>query len=1602
MSALLDEPYRPYSASVWCTLSAKARVKHETLATLRNQLAVVASVGILCSLSGCAKERASIDRVQANALRKSFFVGEDLENTSDDPEFYYWNTIVDVDYGAAQSGLFTSNSAQSVARIKWVIQEDFLLARLTYELIDDSSGRGAGPTSSDGTVVAAFAIESHFDIQREYNPSTGEALNIISENTTDRHWYEREYMRVDWSTNHSVDTYDFDLLAAIGITDGVEYTPLSLDETDPASPDRPVFEADYFDVTTRAFARPLTVDLSHLGWGVDKIPACLLPIDLGGGAPVATCNPTELTIRHSFRRVVPTDYVPADWDGRRFQAFGAFTTERTGFDPFYGVVDDKWRRFISRYNIWERSHYYAEPSTMTGGIGCNTPESTPFGSDPNRDVDSDGTADECEEAGAGSQCDVFNRLCTLPYRQREVKPIVWYYTSGSDPEFFDATREATYQWDTAMRAAVLAAHYSECIRADGSREACTAQYPIYFGQQDQHEDALALVAEVSRCRNDQTHGDTDCSAQAQSIANARGYDSAIVALALSEPMVILCHSPVLATDPSECGDPGTTVRPGDLRYHQINVVPTPQVSAPWGVYSDAHDPLTGETIASSINVWSHATEVWSRQVIDQMRFLEGELSAEDITEGRHVRDWVSAARAPSGGALPMLTRADLDSRLASVARVDVDHMRSAHHDLDTHPGLLQKLRMQKNAISSIRADAFAVSTMASTYDQRRSQCLGSPTEAELTTTAMGALSGVAALGPGSEVTAFASPLRGVNVHLHGRFEQARNLAVARRGDCIRHEAPAPSSLTGLSDILQEKFGAFNRQDSAAAQEERAERMRRYIAQRAHTSVVLHEMGHSLGLRHNFVSSSDAFNYRPQYWQLRTRNGAVTQECTDLASDGDTCIGPRFFDPVSPDERDNLIWMFMHSSVMDYAGESTQDMMGLGAYDFAAVKMFYGDVVSVYSDDSYELGTTRSRFVLSKLDNFGGILGFSWNDGTRTGNRTNEIHYSQLNRVFDLIDDCRSVQVSAFEPSSWNEATRGAWHPVFDGHIVSVDGVSSRCRTQPVDFVSWSALTAADDADVEGFNVGNPGIDPSGRVRVPYGFATDRWADLGNLAVFTYDNGADSYELFNFLIAEQETNHIFDNYRRRRQSFSVRQAVERTHHRYNAKLRDAAKGLGLLANIYRDFAVTERFRFSELWPAIVGTDGTRYNGVAVNALASGLAFDHFARQLQRPASGEHFRDPLRPVLRSTNDTLTLPRLPEVIVPNGVVGYYDSVGIGGRPVENGLSDENGDYNSDYTVNAGSYYEKIYTAMLMTESVDNFISDSRRDFTDPRYRAVSLADLFPDGYRRWLANNLTNDHELTGAFVRTENGRPIIDAAQYPTNPIGFTSWWTESPEVCFPDPSSIVCSAFAAPNELYGGTSTTSTAQYIALDPQVSWEQHKFLIAWTLMYLPENEQRWWLDQMGIWVIGADSDPGFANRIEFHNPAGDVMVARTYGKETIFGKVVQKGVGARILEYANELLERAYVVTDGPDLDGDGSPDWYVPVFAEGEPIVKYDRAVRSLLGTFGREGCNESSNAECACDENLACIELSRYVAVPAFMRQALRDFGLADPSMRGLR
>ncbi len=1595
------------------------------------------ALGLLVAAAGCGQERDPVNRVQPDVFDKTFFVGDNLQDSSDDPEFYSQATLVDVGYGADQSGLFTSTYTQQLSRLKWTIQENYLIGRLTHERIDGTDGRGTGTgfLKNEGVVAAMFKIQKHFDIQRSYNSTTGEELNIIEENTSDRPWYQRKYMRVDWSSNLNTDSYDFDTLSLLGIYGGIKYEPVSYYVNDPTSLDAPRFALDegYFDITTKAFAVPQQVDLRHLGWGIDSFPACFLPTDFAGGTgPTANCNPVELTLRQSFRRVPNNDYEPMKMDGYEFQAYGAFLSERAGYARNYGMTDDREYRFVNRYNIWQRSHYYADPVNMEGPVECYTPKTTKAGEDPNRDLAGNGTADECETVGNGSQCDTFTQTCTLPYREREIRPQPWYYTTGSAPLYFESTERAVQEWDTAMRAAVMAARYSECqATGSGKDRPCADQYPIYFGQQDENDDAMALSREVDSCLWGRAYSEYagKCDQLANDIGKARGYSPGVIAISKMDRIVVLCHSPVEHGDPAECGYPrlpahitaemcddaretgdremiakcgvGIEARIGDLRYHQVNVIKNPQTPSPWGIMVDSHDPLTGEKVAASINVWSHVTDIASQGLIDMARYAAGELTTEEVTEGQYVQDWSKVAEAASSGgsALSPMTLNERDQILADVTGLSLQKFRAA--DLQQLPRQVQqRVRETDMELRGIRADAHSTSQSKPFYEARRKAAIGTQLEAALTTKAMQQYAGVdqAGLAQSALGTALASPFQGASPSFDRELRNRKELILAERGTCmIDVAAPAPVALANLSAHLQRKFGDFDRFKSKQEQIDRAEKMRRYIAEKYNYAVIAHEIGHSIALRHNFVSSSDAWGYRPQYWQLRTDNGTRTEVCTDLR-EPEGCVGPRYFDPVTKHQGEQLIQMFMHSSVMDYAGEATQDLLGLGAYDFAATRYFYGGTTAVFKDESYQAGKPRGTGMLEKMDNFGGTVGIKPSIGADNAvNNAVPFHYSQIQNVFEVIQDCYVVDPMDYVPAVWNEERDGKWDPLLDGLFVKVNGEYTRCRQQKVDYVPFSSLRFPTDDEITPVRNyrGGPAIDADRRVRVPYGFATDSWADLGNLSVFRHDNGADPYEFFDFLITQQEMNHIFDNYRRNRATFSVRGAANRALSRYNEKLRDAAKGLGLQTNFYRKLSTEIGYDSASLWVAAV-----KSNAYEDNLIAAAIAFDHFTRMIARPQAGKHnpvtWRNGADPVLRFDSSPDNPERPPELVIPTGATGNFGNVGFGGKLMENSFARDRGEFDNRYTINAGSYYDKVWAPMLMTESVDNFVNSSLDDFTDARYRSVSLADLFPDGYRRWLANNLTGDDEIKAPRIAlNSSGKAEIDGVfKFPTHGIGWTSWLPKSgPENCFAENDTLLCS-------------NSAPVRTRPIDPQVGWEQQKFLIAMTLMYLPENAKQGWLNEMRIWELGAENDPGFPNRIEFHDPFGKIYVAKTFGKETIFGKVVQRGIAARVLEWANILTDRAFVTTPGPDLDGDGEPDWYIPVLgANGLPQVKFDPSMIHLtedwmLGPIP-EHCNATDNSECTCESNRSCLLLESYTEVPFFLRQAMTTYSFGDTSMKGI-
>ena len=105
-----------------------------------------------------------------------------------------------------------------------------------------------------------------------------------------------------------------------------------------------------------------------------------------------------------------------------------------------------------------------------------------------------------------------------------------------------------------------------------------------------------------------------------------------------------------------------------------------------------------------------------------------------------------------------------------------------------------------------------------------------------------------------------------------------------------------------------------------------------VEQKTFYTTLLHEMGHTFGLRHNFQASADAKHYHREFFRL---SKIIVAE-KDLPDDAKTVTTA----DLQP---------YMFSSIMDYGGDFYSQVGGLGSYDNAAIKYAYNRSIDREND-----------------------------------------------------------------------------------------------------------------------------------------------------------------------------------------------------------------------------------------------------------------------------------------------------------------------------------------------------------------------------------------------------------------------------------------------------------------------------------------------------------------------------------------------------------------------------------------------------------------------------------------------------------------------------
>jgi Met-zincin len=318
---------------------------------------------------GCAQSNGDVNRVQPNVTKKTDLL---------DGQWYFRNTVT---YTPFNTQFTYPGQTGVMEKLVWEIQETALVGYRSYPYtlgvdptIDpgskvsgttakrcDAKGVCVGGQKYYGAPVVAFPIVSHFDIQRGYNPATGEQTNVIAENSTDRPWNEREYIRVSWSANllNKMAGVNFGTVQnAVGGSSNNNWIQPNEPGSDPT--DWPTSEYEdrnndgvpelvYFDVTGRYVANP---DMYFIdGWG--SVPACWFR------SGVYDCSSSEIHVRTSLAKVDPIatqDYEPLQYDNSLMTLFGFFRTERLNWDKKFGYNDSAVVRLANRHRVWKE--YY--------------------------------------------------------------------------------------------------------------------------------------------------------------------------------------------------------------------------------------------------------------------------------------------------------------------------------------------------------------------------------------------------------------------------------------------------------------------------------------------------------------------------------------------------------------------------------------------------------------------------------------------------------------------------------------------------------------------------------------------------------------------------------------------------------------------------------------------------------------------------------------------------------------------------------------------------------------------------------------------------------------------------------------------------------------------------------------------------------------------------------------------------------------------------------------------------------------------------------------------------------------------------------------------
>ncbi|MEI7893106.1 MAG: hypothetical protein WCI05_08445, partial [Myxococcales bacterium] len=1154
---------------------------------------------------------------------------------------------------------------------------------------------------------------------------------------------------------------------------------------------------------------------------------------------------------------------------------GTFWVDRQGYDRLYGIVDATWHQYAVRYNLWEKSH---------ADVPCDTHAT-------------------CESWNYNSTCDLQAKRCAIPLMDRKLRPVPWYADDQLPERYVPVAARAVAQWNSALVRAIAYAREAECRRGNlGNRNDCHA---LFF-------DGPIDVAREDSPKSDQ--------------------GSAFV----------FCHNPVQQGDPSYCGAEGTRIRKGDLRHHMIAWWTNPSVERPLGVVVLGGDPTTGEQVGTMVNVFGASIDSYTARARDQLQLLTGDFTPEEFVSGLASQVYGTAISDRALGSLATrLTSVPSQALQSTEVRSRISALKvRAMAGRFTIPTLELGPAAQLVTFGHFAAQQQAlgvpgfggVSEYSAKLDPARASLARSGLEASMVNDLWRTSLGIPTGATSDSVLETFSPLRGLAPDALASVRDARQERLASKGICVLDvpEALPMTWMAGTAAKLKARYP-----DGAVAQGDLAQRagvagqtidrvvrgklIYQELLEPLYEFTVLHELGHLVGLAHDFSGSWDSPNFDPNYWLLRS--GGVTSNMKPCPTEGrkagdpDTCVGPRWRDPVTRDELGTVagrehdsIEAYAVSTVMDYKFDSVFTAR-LGAFDQMAAKVLYGGIVEIMDDDAYSLIPSSRAMGLSYQWSLGLMNADFW---LRDGDLA---HYTQMARDLDLFDPRRCRDASS------EELALGR------GQLGKVCALPHKDHALLRDMEPFSPISDL----LFGYAHEKRGVgDLKGRARWPYKVGDGR-TSYAHQAM--YDTGADFYEITGDALERYDLQYFQTFFRAGRREWLPSTAG-----------RALASGF---------FDRIQQLQWNATASVIRRTLGGRIDPTTFTndddlgkLLSLTLLFDAMQASLLRPQPGPYKRTT---VAGMRNDLFVTadPKDP-VGLGTGPGAFFLGLGAA-RYIDNDYDfSKQFDYQA-YATRAGSFLEKPYAAIALTDSRPKLMTVARESYLDGRNVMFSFRAVLPLAFDRLVAGVFADD-------------------------------WDTVAPYVVDGEPTDSAGGASLHAVRLWEDTVGSRPAGSHLVDPMLGYRIKLPAMLLMLLYQPIDSNMELVNKTRIWIEGGPEaiDVPQQEKVLFFDPyEGVAWTARTFGHETLAGKRVDTGIGARLLEHANELLGAAY------DVELEDYPE---------APLGQR----RVLYGTDGRP---RPTGGAYAVKDSAALARLRLYVGFLHTTRQALFALGYG-PCGRG--